>query len=288
MSAPTATAAVTCPNCGEARLPGARFCTHCGNTFSAASLPAASGGRQPRLRRLARRVTWRGDGSDLLYVVVAAILAIGLSHIPVVNVLIYPFKLFGTFVHEWSHALVAIATGGRVLELQINSDLSGETMTSGGWLLPIASAGYTGAAIVGALLLLTPTRFANRLLIGIGVVSILMPLFGTLAFGTSFPSSTWLWTVVFGGVTLLVGARATPRIARLFQQFVAVELCFTALDSLRYLAWLSWNDPRAPSDAANASNYTHLPAFFWSILWGVIAVVAIGLSVTRVVRRSLV
>ncbi len=288
MSAPTATAAVTCPNCGEARLPGARFCTNCGNTFAAPSLPPASGQRQPRLRRLARRVNLRGDGSDLLYVIVAAILAVGLSHIPVVNVLIYPFKLFGTFVHEWSHALVAIATGGRVLELQINADLSGETMTSGGWLLPIFSAGYTGAAIVGALLLLTPTRFANRLLVGIGVVSILMPLFGTLAFGTSFPSSTWIWTVVFGSVTLLVGARATPRIAKLFQQFVAVELCFTALDSLRNLAWLSMNEASVRTDATNASGYTHLPALFWSIVWGVIAVVAIALSATRVVRRSLV
>src|SRR5207248_3386925 len=47
----------------------------------------------------------RGNASDLYYVIFAAILAVVLSHLPIVDSLVYPFKLFGTFVHEWCHAL---------------------------------------------------------------------------------------------------------------------------------------------------------------------------------------
>jgi len=232
----------------------------------------------------------RGANSDLFYVIVASLLAVVLSHLPILDVLAYPFKLFATFVHEWSHAIVAIVTGGQVTGLKINADFSGETDTINGWGLLIASAGYTGAAIWGALLLLAPTRFSNRILVGIGAVSLLMPIIGQLFFGTSFPTNTWVWTAVFGGVSLLVGLRASPRIARVFHQFVAVELCFTTLDSIRYLTWLSANcttsSPACHSDAMNAANATHIGSLFWSILWGVIAVLAIGFAAWRVIRRS--
>jgi hypothetical protein len=260
----------------------------CGQPYetTATTTPPARG-----LARLSLRARLRGDGTDLFYVIVAAILAVVLSHLPFINAVVYPFKLFATFVHEWCHALVAIATGGQVLALQINpSDFSGETLTSGGWLLPIFSAGYTGAAIVGALLLLIPTRFANRTLLAVGATSLLMPFIGALLFGTNFTVDTWIWAAIFGSVTLLVGWRGAPRVARIFQQFVAVELCFTSLDSLRQLAWLSANSPNTRTDAYNAQHYLalHLPEMFWSIVWALIALTAIAFAVRQVVRRSLV
>jgi hypothetical protein len=286
MSAPMSKQDVYCPKCGEARVPGGRFCMGCGHTFEQGKASLTAGTRSG-LRRFGR-VNVHGDRSDLFYVIVASLLALVLSHLPVLDVVVYPFKLFGTFVHEWSHALVAMITGGHVVELQINpSDFSGETFTRGGWFLLIASAGYTGAAIWGALLLLAPTRFSNRILVGLGAIAILMPLLGWIFFGTSFPASTWIWAIVFGAVALLVGLRATPRIARVFHQFIAVVLCFTTLDSIRYLIWASFNDSRVHSDATNAAGYTHLGAPFWSILWAVIAVAAIGLAAWRVTRRSI-
>lgn len=281
MSAPASTAVGTCPSCGHARLPGARFCTHCGNTFT----PPPAGG----LRGLVRRARLGGNRSDLLYVLIAAALAVLLSDLPVVNIVIYPFRLFETLVHEWSHALMAIATGGRVVGLAINpNDLSGETETMGGWLLPIYSAGYVGAAVAGALLLLAPTRFANRTLVGIGIAAGLMPLIAFSFFQTQFPISTWIWTTIFSLAALVVGLRAEPRVARIFQQFIAVELCFKALDDLRYLAWVDLNEPNRFSDAYGAAHYSGLPELFWTILWGVLAVAAIAFSLTRVARRSLV
>lgn len=275
-----------CSVCGEPRLPGGKFCSRCGGDSFAS----------PRRGLNRADAGARGNYSDLLYVAVAAMLAVLVSHVPVVDMLIYPFKLFATFVHEWGHALIAIATGGQVRDLQINGDLSGETYTAGGWQPLILSAGYLGAAIAGALLLLTRARYANRVLVLVGGLSLLMPLAGALFFGTSFTSLTWLWAAIFGGVALFVGLRAPVRIAALFQQFLAVELCFTALDSLRFLDWLSANTPSMPSsapcgqycsDALFAQQRVGLPAEFWAILWTVIAVAAIALACFRVVRRSI-
>ena len=116
MSASTSSA-TQCAVCGEPRISGAKFCGRCGTTYQAAPRALV---RTPAVRR-------RGTGADLVYVVIAAVLALALSHLPIVDVAIYPFKLFGTFVHEWCHAIVAVVTGGHVTALQINGDLSGET-----------------------------------------------------------------------------------------------------------------------------------------------------------------
>jgi hypothetical protein len=294
MATPTQSAA-KCTLCGEPRIAGAKFCAMCGTTFPAAPRAASKEGAFRRA----------GQSTDLLYVVGAALIAVTLSHLPFVDVAIYPFKLFGTFVHEWCHAIVTIVTGGNVTKLQINTNLSGETFTSGGWLLPIFSAGYVGTAVVGAVLLLIPTRFAARVLVGVGALSMLMPLAGFIAVGTSFTSLTWLWTVVFGGVSLFVGLRAPARFAGLFKQFIAVELCLTAIDSLRDLAWITQNSGHAQidtalgkcfygqsagtgsgTDALNAQCYFSAPAMVWTVLWFVIAVAVIGFAAYRVIRRS--
>src|SRR5579883_3155868 len=72
---------------------------------------------------------------------------------PYSNVILYPIRLFVTFVHESGHALMAIATGGSVESLTVRSNGSGVTMTLGGipWL--VLSGGYLGSTVFGALLL---------------------------------------------------------------------------------------------------------------------------------------
>src|SRR5712692_8304995 len=55
-------------------------------------------------------------------------------------------------VHELSHALVAILTGGQVLGIAIRLDGSGVTYARGGNLVLTASAGYVGSSVFGAVL----------------------------------------------------------------------------------------------------------------------------------------
>src|SRR5438067_4246680 len=211
-------------------------------------------------------------GTDLLYVAAAAVLAVVLSHIPVLDVVVYPFKLFGTFVHEWSHAIVTVVTGGHVVGLRINPNLSGEEYSTGGWGLAISSAGYLGTAGAGAALLLAPLRRVGPTLVAIGATVAALPCVGTLVEGATFTPATWVWTGVFAAVTLAVGRRGTPRLARLFQQFLAVELCLTALDALRSLDWLALSAPGVATDATTAAGATHLRALVWAVLWSITGV----------------
>ena len=56
---------------------------------------------------------------------VATVATIVLWFIPYAEYLVYPIRLFVTFIHESSHAIVAFLTGGSVQSLTIASDGSG-------------------------------------------------------------------------------------------------------------------------------------------------------------------
>lgn len=69
--------------------------------------------------------------------------------------IIYPIKLFVVLLHEMSHGLVAVLTGGKIISIELNKYLGGLTTTEGGNILLIASAGYLGSILIGALLFIS-------------------------------------------------------------------------------------------------------------------------------------
>jgi len=81
-----------------------------------------------------------------------ALLLIGLWQVPWLGGAVYPFRVFGTFVHELSHGLAAIATGGDFVRFAVSPDLSGVAHSAGGWRVVVASAGYIGSAVFGGVL----------------------------------------------------------------------------------------------------------------------------------------
>src|SRR5712691_4945266 len=86
----------------------------------------------------------------------AAAISIALWFIPYAEVLTFPFRIFVTFIHEGGHAIAALLTGNSVQSLSIAMNASGETYTTQGGLMSqmfVASAGYIGAMLYGALLL---------------------------------------------------------------------------------------------------------------------------------------
>jgi hypothetical protein len=58
-----------------------------------------------------------------LWVAVAVSLVVSLT--PWAQFLLYPFKLFTTWVHECGHALMTVLVGGRVTSITIEPDTSG-------------------------------------------------------------------------------------------------------------------------------------------------------------------
>ena len=58
----------------------------------------------------------------------------------------YPFVVITTFLHEISHALAFVMTGGTVLEFNVHADGSGTVPGYDGSLFFIFSSGYVGRA----------------------------------------------------------------------------------------------------------------------------------------------
>lgn len=82
-----------------------------------------------------------------------------LSVFPLGWIILYPFKLMVTFLHEFGHALGALLTGGGVHEVEINSDGSGVTTTSGGFRPIVIAGGYIGSAVFGNLIMRAGLRY---------------------------------------------------------------------------------------------------------------------------------
>ncbi len=203
---------------------------------------------------------------------IALALTVALWFIPFGDLIVYPFRLFVTFIHEGGHALAALLTGADVHGLQVAPNASGLVYTVGGGRLSgmfTASAGYLGAMAYGAALLVLIRRaVAARAVL---LASALFVLGLTLAYGLSSLFTVVAGTVLAGG--LVAAARyAGPRLASFLVGFLAVQCVVSALFDLKALIALS--SPFAPevhTDADNMAHLTGLPELFWALLWTVLA-----------------
>ena len=214
--------------------------------------------------------------------IVAAVLVAIVGSLPFGSYALYPFALFVTLVHESGHALAAISSGGSVQSLRISGDLSGLTTTAGGSEALIAPAGYLGATLVGAALLLTPLRWARWAL---GVLAAI-PLLALLRFQ---PASTFtaLWCIVFAAALGLAAWKLRPRWAAFLQMLLGVTAGLNAFRDLMTLVFVSGSNSHLQTDAQNMSRALFLPATFWAILWTVLSVVVLVAAVLTVARRDL-
>lgn len=113
-----------------------------------------------------------------------------------------PMRILTVFLHELSHALAAIFTGGEVLNLTISPNQGGLVTARGGSPFWIASAGYLGSLLIGAVLfvLALRTHWDRAILAGFGVITLLVAaVFVRDLFAFSFTLAT--------GVAMLLSSR---------------------------------------------------------------------------------
>jgi hypothetical protein len=234
---------------------------------SSASIPAARPANEDRL--------------SLVYLVGAAILVAVLGALPIGQVALYPFSLFVTTIHEVCHGIAAVATGGSVVNLSVSTDLSGLTETTGGSLPLIASAGYVGASIVGALTILTPARAARAVLA-------VLALFPAAALMFFHPAS--LFTSVSSGlfvIALLLAAWKMPaRFLAPLQMFLGVEIGLNALRDLLTLIFIEGSSAHIQTDADLMSTSLFGRSLMWAGLWAALSAVIVLLAIARLVSRA--
>ena len=225
-------------------------------------------------------------------------------YFPFAGYIVYPLQLFATFVHEGSHVLATLMTGGAVQSLTVSPDASGVVWSltqDGNWLqrLIISSAGYLGTTAFGVLLLAWfryDFSSRNALYFSSAFIGVMTLVFGLLApiwnvFNAQVSLPSILFTVISGAV-LTGGLFAIAKFADLkwvnfSLAFLAVQCLLNAVFSLKNLFVISTLTD-AHSDAMNMSEASGIPALAWVLIWiiGSVVMISIGLRLFAVSNKS--
>jgi hypothetical protein len=220
--------------------------------------------------------------------IAATVLVYLLWNTPSLDGLIYPFRLFVTYVHESGHALMAELTGGDIVGFAVNPDGSGFAITRGGEDALILPAGYLGAAFFGASLfyLVNNLRYARSMSIALGVGLILFSLLFARPAGDGTPTAL-LVGIGFGGALIGVGWKANRVINMLALNMLATMTALHAVLDLVFLtgsADVTLNMPGGATLRNDAAAFTErvaplIPASVWALIWAGLALVMLGVSV---------
>lgn len=239
----------------------------------------------PRVRRQA-----------LLIALGALVVVYLLWNIPALSGLVYPFRLFVTYVHEAGHSLMAVLTGGSISGFTVSSDGSGLARTIGGSRALILPAGYLGAAAFGAGLfyLVNTGRLSRILSILIGV--------GLMFFTTLYarPDQAGIPTAflvgwAFGIALVVIGWKLPRALNILLLNVLAMLTALNAVLDLLYLTSATGAVMRSGggevvrNDAAafSAEIAPAVPAVVWAYLWAGLALLMLGIAVYFSVIRPL-
>jgi hypothetical protein len=205
---------------------------------------------------------------------IAACLTYALWNSPV----LFPLRMFTVFLHEISHGLAAVATGGTIERIELSPDEGGVCWTRGGARFVVASAGYLGSLAWGAafLWLAARTRY-DRLFLGlIGLGTIVL----TLAYVRT----------PFGFVYGVLAGAALLAVARWLSN-EAADLVLRVLGTVSglYAVWDIASDALfrsiPASDASTLAALTGVPGVVWGLVWIAISVVVLGFVLRLTVVR---
>lgn len=207
-------------------------------------------------------VDWSTIGKLLGVFVVVALL----WRTPVVA----PLKILVVLLHEISHGLAAVLTGGEISHIEVNANQGGVAYTRGGSRFAILSAGYLGSMFWGGVIVLLAarTRYDRAMSIGIGLaVGIITLLFIRSWFGFGF-------AIFFSIAMVAAGWKLSHDANELILKTIGVT-------SLLYAPLDIFDDVIARtgigSDADKLAELTHLPSVLWGTIW-----IALSLAATAV------
>jgi peptidase M50B-like protein len=207
------------------------------------------------------------------FLLVATALTIVISYLPLGFLVVYPLRLFVTFIHEGGHALAALLTLGSVERLVIHANASGETYTYGGLTVLISSSGYLASTAYGAGLL-TLLHDGGR---AKAVLTITAAIILTLTGFFATDSFSLFIGIALTGLLIWVAIGWSARWAHFFLSFLAVQCCLNALYDLNTLFWISAKT-NLHSDAVNMQEATMIPAVVWASAWTILSILALALA----------
>jgi len=196
------------------------------------------------------------------------------------TVFAWPVQMFVVLLHELSHGVVAIATGGTIREIGLSPDQGGFCRCPGGNAFLTLSAGYLGSLAWGALFIEVGRSGGRTSRVLLGLLGA-----GILALG--------LLTVRSGFAILLCLAAGAALVLAAFRLAAGGrELLLTALGltSCLYAVLDIKSDildrPGLPSDATALARMTGIPALVWGLAWIAVSLVVCAWLLRRAWSRT--
>ena len=198
--------------------------------------------------------------------------------IPVLSLITLPLQYLYTHLHEFGHAIAALATGGSEVVIRVFANGSGATEAVGGVPLFISPAGYIGATVFGSLILYMSRTAAGarRALILTAIVlgaGLILWIRGDLVGVTS---------AVLGALILwLCAQRLKGDGLQVTGQFLGAYLSLASLQAV-FDTFGFRGEAAGENDAQILERITGIPASLSSLVWAGVSVAA----VVTMLRRS--
>ena len=183
---------------------------------------------------------------------------------------VYPLKVFVVLLHEISHAMMAVVTGGTIERIVLDPNQGGACYCPGGSAFLTLSAGYLGSLAWGGLLISASqtkrinsrwvTGAAGFLVVGLTLYYV-RPMFG---FGFWFG-------LAFGSVLVLGAVRLRAAINQGILLTLGLTSCLYAILDIKSDVL---DRPELRSDAAMLGDLTGINTVVWGSLWITVAVLA--------------
>lgn len=221
--------------------------------------------------------------------VLALLASLLLWNLPFGGVVMYPFKLFATWLHETSHGVVMLLSGAGFDHLEIYRDTSGlaqaKRPVGSAGRAAIASAGYLGTAAFGALFMVVgqSRRGARLVLVALGgALALSALLFVQNDFGIAA-------TAIAAGACGALAIFSHDGLSMLVVNFVAAQACVHALLDIRVLfrAHMVINgEIVGASDAHNMAAATFGDHWLWAGSWLAFSALAFYVALRLVYLRQ--
>ena len=179
--------------------------------------------------------------------------------------ILYPIRLFVTFLHEFGHAAGALITGGAVEYIEIETNSAGVTSTFNGNASVILMGGYIGSAIFGNLLFYIGARRHSWVKPTLVLVIAAMLITGFIWYNSIF---TTLVLCGFSAVLFLVGFKT---------KYGREILMLLGLASIIYIIQ-DFNVGPSSDLAAMERELKFIPAKVWMYIWLAIVIAILALN----------
>ena len=193
---------------------------------------------------------------------------------------IYPLKIFVVMLHEISHGIASLATGGTIEKIVLDPYQGGACYCGGGNAFITLSAGYLGSLLWGVVLLAATgvRRVPNQALVFLvgALVFLLTALYVRNGFGLAFG-------LAFGGVLMIAGRKLGAGISRVLLTTLGLTSCLYAILDIKSDVL---DRPELESDAAMLADLTGVPTMTWGVIWIVVAVIVSALAFRKAYKAA--